>query len=326
MNPIGAGSLAVFPLALHCNMFGWKTDEHASHAVLDAFVAGGGNFIDTADSYSAWVPGHSGGESEKIIGTWLATRKNRDRVVLSTKVGQHPQRRGLSAANVRAALEESLARLQTDHVDVYYAHADDPDTAIDETAAAFDALLQAGKIRAIGLSSYPADRVREWMRVARRRGYALPVVTQPRYNLVRQDAGERDIASVAIAEGLTVAPYFSVASGFLSNRYRVSDDLDAVPRPEKAGAYFSHAGLWAFDALETIAESRGVRPATVALAWLRTRPGVIAPVVSVRSVGELPALLASAGLELDAAEREELDQISATVLPEDRAANDTAGR
>jgi aryl-alcohol dehydrogenase-like predicted oxidoreductase len=324
MNPIGASGLEVFPLALHCNMFGWKTDEHVAHEVLDAFVAGGGNFIDTADSYPAWVPGHSGGESEKIIGTWLATRKNRDRVVLSTKVGRHPQHRGLSAANVRGALEESLIRLQTDHIDVYYAHADDPDTAIDETAAAFDALLQAGKIRTIGLSGYRADRVREWMRISRSRGYALPVVLQPRYNLVRQDAGEPDIASVAITEKLAVAPYFSVTSGFLSNRYRTSDDLDAVPRPESAGAYFSHAGLWAFDALETIAQSRGVKPATVALAWMRTRPGVIAPVVSVRSVGELPALLASAGLDLDAAERKGLDEISATVLPDDQAADGTA--
>ncbi|MEV0895316.1 aldo/keto reductase [Actinoplanes sp. NPDC049802] len=310
MSSLGAG-IEVFPLALGGNTFGWTSDVASSHQVLDAYLEAGGDFLDTADSYSAWAPGNSGGESETIIGDWLASRGYRDRVVIGTKVSRHPRFPGLAAANVRAAADASLKRLRTDHIDLYWAHFDDPATPLEETAAAFDALVRDGKVRAIGLSNYTGDRIREWFGIARRDGLTLPVAVQPHYNLVRRDGYETDIAPVVAAEQLAVVPYYGLASGFLTGKYRSSDDLTGAARGGAAAAYLNDTGLAVVKVLEEVAGAHGAAPATVALAWLRTRPGVAAPIASARTPEQLPALIASATLELSAAEIEALDEVSA---------------
>lgn len=314
MNRFGPGDTKIFPLALGTSTFGWTTDEARSVRILDAYAEAGGNLIDSADSYSAWVPGNAGGEAESIIGRWMAARGNRDRMVIGTKIGRHPRFPGLSAAHVRAAADASLRRLRTDRLDICYAHSDDPNVPIEETAGAFDSLVRAGKVRRVGVSHYSAERIREWLRVARRNGFAPPAVMQPQYGLVRRDAVENDLVAVAAEENLSVIPYFTSSSGFLTGRYRPGPDLDGVPRPPITGAYFSHNGLWALDALETIAFARGVRPATVALAWVRGRPGVVAPIVNARTAQHLTTVLESATLELDGDERAALDEISEQVL------------
>ncbi|GIF26938.1 aryl-alcohol dehydrogenase-like predicted oxidoreductase [Actinoplanes tereljensis] len=309
MSTLGNSGIEVFPLALGGNVFGWTSDAATSHQVLDAFVEGGGNFVDTADGYSAWVPGNSGGESETIIGDWLTARGNRDRVVIGTKVSQHPQFRGLAAANVAAAADASLTRLKTDHIDLYYAHYDDPNTPIEETAGAFDALVKAGKVRAIAVSNYTPERVREWFEAARRNGFTLPVAIQPHYNLVERAAYERDIAPVAAAENLAVVPYYALASGFLTGKYKTADDLSGA-RAGAARGYLNETGLAVVKVLEDVAAAHGVAPASVALAWLRGRPDVAAPLASARTVEQLGALLASATLDLRADEIRALDEVS----------------
>jgi aryl-alcohol dehydrogenase-like predicted oxidoreductase len=314
-NLLIMSTLDVFPLVLGGNTFGWTSDEAASHVVLDAFTEAGGNFIDTADGYSAWAPGNSGGESETVIGAWLAARGNRDSVLIGTKVSQHPQFRGLAAANVAAAADASLKRLRTDYIDLYYAHYDDASTPLVETAAAFDALVDAGKIRRIGVSNYRPDRIREWFTVARENGFARPVALQPHYNLVKRAGYERDIAPIAQAGDLDVFPYFGLASGFLTGKYKTTDDLAGAARGGMAGGYLNEAGLAVVKVVEEVAAAHHVAPATVALAWLRAQPTITAPIASARTVEQLPALLASATFELAADERAALDEVSAD-LPE----------
>ncbi|GAA2033242.1 aldo/keto reductase [Catenulispora yoronensis] len=313
MTTIGLGGIEIFPLALGGNTFGWTSNEATSEDVLDAFTAAGGTLVDTADGYSAWVPGNHGGESETIIGAWMAKRANRGDVVVATKVSSHPDFRGLAPDTVAAAADASLKRLQTDYIDLYYAHFDDRSTPLAETAAAFDALVKAGKVRAIGLSNYSPERIREWFAVARRDGLTLPVALQPHYNLVKRADYEAGIAPIAAEEQLAVFPYYALASGFLTGKYRTKDDLQSSARGGAAAGYLSDAGLAVVDALHTIAAHHGVEPATVALAWLRQRPQIAAPLASARVVDQLPALLASAGLELDADEVAELDAVSARV-------------
>jgi aryl-alcohol dehydrogenase-like predicted oxidoreductase len=310
MNTLGSSGIEVFPLNLGGNVFGWTSDEATSHRVLDAFVEGGGNFLDTADGYSAWVPGNSGGESETIIGKWLSSRKNRADVVVATKVSQHPQFRGLAAANVAAAADASLARLGTDYIDLYYAHYDDAETPLEETAGAFDALVKAGKVRAVGVSNYTAERIREWFEVARRNNFVLPVAVQPHYNLVERQAYEQNIAPVAAEENLAVLPYYALASGFLTGKYRTTDDLASGPRGGGAKKYLTEDGLAVVKVLVDVADAHGVEPASVALAWLRTRKQVAAPIASARTVEQVPALIASATLELTADEIAALDGVS----------------
>jgi aryl-alcohol dehydrogenase-like predicted oxidoreductase len=311
MTVIGSSDLDVFPLGLGGNTFGWTSDRETSFAVLDAYVAGGGNHVDTADSYSAWVPGHVGGESETIIGEWTAARGNRDSVIIATKVFSHPQFRGLSPKNVRTAADASLARLRTDRIDLYYAHRDDPDVPVAEAAGAFHELQVAGKIRYVGLSNYTAPRLREWLAVAAAEGFAPPVAIQPHYNLVERASYEASLAPVAAEFGLGVLPYYSLASGFLAGKYRSAADHAGAARQRSAARYLTPTGLAALAALDAVAADRGVEPATVALAWLRARPQVAAPLASARTVEQLPALLASASLDLAADEIEALDKASA---------------
>jgi aryl-alcohol dehydrogenase-like predicted oxidoreductase len=311
MTVIGSSGLDVFPLGLGGNTFGWTSDRQTSFAVLDAYVAGGGNFIDTADGYSAWVPGNSGGESETIIGEWTAARGSRDSVIIATKVFSHPQFRGLSPKNVLAAADASLARLQTDRIDLYFAHRDDPDVPVAEAAGAFHELQLAGKIRYVGLSNFTAPRLREWFAVAEAEGFAAPVALQPHYNLMERAAYESSLGPVVAEFGLGVVPYYALASGFLAGKYRSASDHAGAPRQPGASRYLTPAGLAVLAALDSIAADRGVAPATVALAWLRTRPHVAAPLASARTVDQLPALLASATLDLTTDEVGALDKASA---------------
>jgi aryl-alcohol dehydrogenase-like predicted oxidoreductase len=310
---IGGSDLDVFPLGLGGNTFGWTSDKQASFAVLDAYAAAGGNFVDTADSYSAWAPGHQGGESETIIGEWTTARGNRDSVIIATKVSRHPQFRGLSAGNVAAGANESLRRLRTDHIDLYYAHYDDPDVPVAEAAGAFRDLQVAGKIRHVGLSNYTAPRLREWMSVATAEGWPPPVALQPHYNLVQRHAYESELAPVAAESGLGVLPYYGLAAGFLAGKYRSAADLEGAERAGMAGTYLAPAGLAVLDAVESVAAAHGVEAASVALAWLLTRPNVTAPLASARNVAQLGALLAAVSLKLTATEVKALDDASAPV-------------
>jgi aryl-alcohol dehydrogenase-like predicted oxidoreductase len=313
MALIGASDLDVFPLALGGNTFGWTSDAVGSLTVLDAFAEGGGNFLDTADGYSAWVDGNSGGESETIIGEWIRSRGNRDHVVVATKVGQHPDFPGQSGTNVRRAVDASLARLGTDWIDLYYAHDDDPTVPLEETVEAFHDLVHVGKIRWIGLSNYRGDRIREWASIAAQNGWVSPVALQPHYNLVHREPYESELASVAADLGLGVIPYFALASGFLTGKYRSRADLKGAVRGGMAEGYLNDASLNLLRALDDIAERTGASVASIALAWLLSRPGVVAPIASARTATQLPALLAAPAFQLDRADLESLNRGSALI-------------
>ena len=302
MAVIGKSDLDVFPLGLGGNTFGWTSDKETSLAVLDGYIAGGGNFIDTADSYSAWVPGHTGGESETIIGEWTKARGNRASVVIATKVSRHPQFRGLSAKSVLGGADASLTRLQTDYIDLYYAHYDDPDVPVAESAGAFRELQIAGKIRQVGLSNYTAPRLREWLAVCQSEGWPLPVAFQPQYNLVAREPYESEFAPIVAEFGLGAIPYAALASGFLSGKYRSASDNAGTARQPAAARYLTPTGLAVLTALDDIAAAHGVEPASVAIAWLLTRPHVVAPIASARSTGQLAEILPAVKLELTPAE------------------------
>ncbi|MFS6529925.1 aldo/keto reductase [Microbacterium aurugineum] len=310
MTRIGSSDLDVLPLSLGGNVFGWTADRDTSFAVLDAFVDGGGDFIDTADSYSSWVAGNEGGESETIVGEWLASRKPAG-IVVATKVSQHPQFRGLSAGNIRKAAEASLMRLGVDELDLYYAHFDDETVPLEETVAAFGQLVADGLVRHVAVSNYSADRIREWIEIARRTGAAVPVAVQPHYNLVHRNEVEETIIPVAEEFGLGLVPYYSLASGFLTGKYRSTDAAgQASPRAQGAAKYATEAGLRIIDALEEIGDAHGESIAATSLAWLRAQPTVVAPIASARSVEQVPDLLAGARLELSPEEVAVLDQVS----------------
>jgi aryl-alcohol dehydrogenase-like predicted oxidoreductase len=311
MTLIGPSDLDVYPLSLGGNTFGWTTGEAASFAVLDAYAAAGGNFIDTADSYSAWAPGHSGGESETIIGAWLKARGHRDQVVIATKVSQHPQFRGLAAATVAAACEASLRRLQAGHIDLYFAHHDDKATPLEETVAAFGELQRAGKVRHVGVSNYTAARASAWAEAAQAGGWPPPVALQPHYNLLARQPYESELAPVAARHGLGVMPYFALASGFLTGKYRQPQDLQGPVRGQMAGRYFSPRGLAVLEAMDAVASAHGAQLASVSIAWLLARPGVVAPIASATSPAQLEALTAAVTLQLTDDEVAALDKASA---------------
>ncbi len=312
MPRIGNSDLTVAPLALGGNTFGWTSDAETSFEVLDAFTGEGGNFIDTADVYSAWAPGNVGGESETIIGQWLARHDGRDGVVIATKVAQHPKFPGLGAATIAAAADASLSRLGSDHIDLYYAHQEDPETPVAESVAAFAALQQAGKIRQVGLSNFSAEAIRAWMAAADDQGVARPVALQPHYNLVHRGDFEANLLGVAEEFSLGVVPYWALASGFLTGKYASSADIEGA----RAGMVKSYASDQAFTvvaAVREIAAVHSVEPASVALAWLAAQPTVVAPIASARTPEQLPALIASLSLTLSADEADHLDRLSATL-------------
>ncbi|MET3511646.1 aldo/keto reductase [Plantibacter sp. MCCC 1A11337] len=296
---LGTSDLSVFPLNLGGNVFGWTADRQTSFDILDAFVAGGGNFIDTADGYSAWVPGNTGGDSERLIGEWQELRGNRDELVIATKVSQHPDFTGLAADNILKAADASLERLRTDHIDLYYAHFDDESVPLEETVTALSSLVDAGKVRHLGISNYSAARIAEWFEIVEAKGLHRPIALQPHYNLVEREF-EGELRTIAEREQLAVLPYFSLAKGFLTGKYREGSSVDSV-RAEGAQAYLAdHAAL--LPVLDEVAAAHGVSVATVSLAWLRSQPTVAAPIASARTVEQLPDLLASATLELSADE------------------------
>jgi len=310
MRLIGRSDLEIFPLGLGGNTFGNTTDREASERVLDAFVEAGGNHVDTADSYSAWVPGNKGGESETIIGEWMRRRRNRPRMIIATKVGAHPEYRGLAPENIARAAEASLRRLQTDYIDLYYAHYDDEGVAIEEIAAAFDRLVREGKVRYVGVSNLSPERIEAWIHVAEENGLAVPVAIQPEYNLVSRRNYERNIAPLVERHGLGVLPYFGLASGFLTGKYRTPADLEGRPRGPAVAKYLNENGLRVIEALESVAAGRGVAIATVALAWLLSKPNISAPLASATSVEQVSELVAAPGLELSAEEIARLDDAS----------------
>ncbi|MET7853707.1 aldo/keto reductase [Streptomyces avermitilis] len=311
LRKLGSSDLEVFPLSLGGNVFGWTADEAQSFAVLDAYTAGGGNFVDTADAYSAWVPGNEGGESETIIGRWFAARGNRSEVVLATKVGAHPQFKGLAPANIKAAAEASLRRLGTDYIDLYYTHYDDPSVPVEEIITTLDGLVREGKVRAIAASNISPERLQESLEFSDREGLARYVALQPHYNLVSRDTYEGPLQDVASRNGLAAVPYYALASGFLTGKYRPGTKVDSA-RAEGAGKHLgTERGLRVLAALDEIAEAHGAEVATVALAWLAARPTVAAPIASARTVDQLPALLAVGELTLTDAELSKLTQASA---------------
>ncbi|MEU1370752.1 aldo/keto reductase [Streptomyces sp. NPDC005803] len=311
LRKLGSSGLQVFPLALGGNVFGWTADEAQSFAVLDAYAAAGGNFVDTADSYSHWVPGNEGGESETLIGKWLAARGNRSDIVVATKVGAHPAHKGLSATTVKAAAEESLRRLGTDHIDLYYTHFDDETVPVEEIITALDQLVKDGKVREIAASNISPQRLRASLDFSEREGLARYVALQPHYNLVSRDTYEGELQDTAAEAGLAAVPYFALASGFLTGKYRPGTAVDSA-RAGSAGTHLeSERGRKVLAALDKVARERDAEIATVALAWLAARPTVAAPIASARTVEQLPALVAVAGLQLTDQELAELTEASA---------------
>ncbi|QGZ50076.1 aldo/keto reductase [Streptomyces sp. QHH-9511] len=311
LRRLGTSDLHVFPLALGGNVFGWTADESTSFAVLDAYAAAGGNFVDTADSYSAWAEGNQGGESETVVGRWLASRGNRADVVLATKVGAHPQYKGLSPATIKAAAEESLRRLGTDHIDLYYTHFDDESVPVEEIVAALDQLVKDGKVRAVAASNISPERLRASLDFAEAEGLARYAAIQPHYNLVSRDTYEGDLQDTAERAGLAAVPYFALASGFLTGKYRPGTVVESA-RASRAGEHLAtERGRRVLDALDAVARAHDAEVATVALAWLASRPTVAAPIASARTPEQLPALVAVADLTLSAAELATLDEASA---------------
>jgi aryl-alcohol dehydrogenase-like predicted oxidoreductase len=296
--------LDVVPLCLGGNIFGWTADRDESFAVLDAFLGAGGNFVDTADVYSKWVPGHAGGESEQVIGEWMTTRGTRDRIVLATKVGNDG---GLGAANVRERVEASLRRLQTDRIDLLYAHRDDPNTPLVETLAAFAALLAEGKVRYIAASNYKADRLEEALATAARESLPRYVALQPHYNLVERRRYEGELADLCAREGLACVPYYGLAKGFLTGKYRPAAEAETRRGSLSGHAYLDdQRAVSLLPVLDEIADAHQVTVAAVALSWLAAQPTVVAPVASARTPQQLSDLMASITLRLREDERSRL--------------------
>ena len=313
---LGNSGLEIAPLAFGGNVFGWTADESASFQLLDAFVAAGCNFIDTADVYSKWAPGHQGGESESILGRWLKKSGKRNQVVIATKVGMEmgPDKKGLSKSYILSAVEDSLRRLQIDCIDLYQAHVDDPATPLQETLDAFAGLIKQGKVRAIGASNYGGERLtRRQLEIpadkpAYRQGYEC---LQPHYNLCERASYETELEPVCLAHGLGVISYFSLAKGFLTGKYRAEADLAKSVRGQGVKAYLNERGYRILAALDQIAQEHRSAPARVALAWLIARPSITAPIASATNLTQMTDLIESTKLELTPSEIERLNQASA---------------
>jgi aryl-alcohol dehydrogenase-like predicted oxidoreductase len=311
---LGQSQIVTAPLVLGGNVFGWTLDEAASFRILDEFIGAGFDFIDTADVYSNFVPGNVGGESETIMGKWLAQRGNRHRVILATKVGQRmgPDRQGLSKAYIFRAVEDSLRRLQTDYIDLYQSHRDDPGTPLEETLQAYAELIRQGKVRAIGASNYEAARLVEALDIAERESLPRYESLQPQYNLYDRADYENNLEGICVERGLGVITYFSLASGFLTGKYRSPADVKpGSARGGFVGQYLTPRGQKILQALDEVAASHHSTPASVALAWLMARPSVTAPIASATSSAQLRTLTAAAQLQLEPAAIEALDRASA---------------
>ena len=294
---LGTTDLHVFPLCLGGNVFGWTADERESFEVLDGYAGAGGNFIDTADAYSAWVPGHTGGESETIMGRWMKARGNRANMIVATKVGRLSSLAGLSAATIRKGADASLRRLDTEYIDLYFAHADDPNTPLEETLRAFDELVREGKVRYIAASNYTAPRLAAALAVSRRERLAPYAAIQPHYNLAHRQDYEGALRELCEKEQLACVPYFALASGFLTGKYRPGVTIDS-PRAPWVANYLDERGQRILKTLDEIAADRHTTVAAVALAWLLADPTIAAPIASARTKEQLADLLPSVSLRL----------------------------
>lgn len=310
---LGNTEIRVAPLMFGGNVFGWTLDEPASFRILDAFVAAGFDFIDTADVYSRFIPGNQGGESETVLGNWMKARGNRERIVLATKAGMDmgDDRKGLSKAWLQRAVEDSLRRLQTDYIDLYQAHLDDADTPLEETLDAFAGLIRQGKVRAIGASNYGAARLSEALATSDRLGLPRYQSLQPLYNLIDRAPYEAELKAVCEQQGLGVLPYFALASGFLTGKYRSEADLAASSRGAFVKHHLNERGLRILDALDQVAADYSATPARVALAWLIAQPTVTAPIASATSLPQLDELVKATELKLDGAALTRLNEASA---------------
>ena len=309
---LGSAGPEVPVICLGGNVYGWTLPEAETFRQLDAALDAGLNFVDTADVYSRWVPGHKGGESETIIGKWFAKTGKRKNVILATKVGMDlgDGKQGLKAAYIRQAVEDSLQRLQTDYIDVYQAHKDDAETPLEETLGAFDELVKQGKVRYIGASNYTGARLAEALETSRKNGFASYVSLQPHYNLVERDPFETDLLPVVEKHQVGVIPYFSLASGFLTGKYRGQKDTENVARGPMVQKYLNDWGFGVVAALDEVANAHGSTPARVALAWLIAQPGITAPIASATNEKQLADLAEAAKLKLDAESIRKLDDVS----------------
>ena len=311
-RPLGQSDLNVPNLCFGGNVFGWTADEATSFRLLDALLDAGLNFVDTADVYSIWIDGHVGGESETVIGKWIKARGVRDKMIVATKCGMDMKAagKGLSAAHIASAVEASLKRLNTDYIDLYQAHADDPSVPLEETLGAFARLIEAGKVRAIGASNYDAPRLAEALKVSAEQGLPRYATLQPHYNLYDRNKFEGALQDLCVAEGLGVIPYFSLAAGFLTGKYRSAADLKGA-RAGAVGGMLNPRGLKILGALDEIAQDTASTPAQVSLAWLMRRPAIAAPIASATSLEQLSDLVAATRLDLDDEAMRRLDQASA---------------
>ncbi len=309
---LGESSLHVSPIAFGCNVFGWTADEATSFALLDAWVDAGFNFLDTADVYSRWHTGNSGGESETIIGKWLKARGNRDKVIIATKFGieMAPDRKGLSRAYMQAAVDDSLRRLQTDYIDLYQSHRDDPDTPVEETLASYRDLIEQGKIREIGASNFTAERLAESLKLSADKGLPRYQSLQPQYNLMERTGFEGELENLCLAENVGVIGFYSLASGFLTGKYRTPADTAGRARGPGVAKYLNDRGLRVLAALDEVAKRYHARPGQIALAWLIARPSVTAPIVSATSLEQLAELAEAAEIDLDADSVQRIDAAS----------------
>ena len=311
---LGRSGLQVSPLCFGCNVLGWTADEATSFSLLDAWLDAGFNFIDTADIYSIWAPGHVGGESETIIGKWLARSGRRQQVVLATKVGKPmgPELKGLKPAYIRSAVEASLRRLQTDHIDLYQTHDDDTATPRAETLGAFEELMRAGKVRAIGASNYSAPRLAEALRTSDELGLPRFQSLQPLFNLIDRAVFEDELQPLCVAQGVGVINFYGLAAGFLTGKYRNEADAAKSARgPGVVKRYLNERGLKILDTLDVVAARHGATPGQVALAWQMQRPGIVAPIASATSLAQLAELAAATRLPLGEEDHKALDSVSA---------------
>ncbi|HUI68505.1 MAG TPA: aldo/keto reductase [Nitrospirota bacterium] len=310
---LGNSALEVAPLAFGGNVFGWTVDEPTAFEILDAFVAAGFNLLDTADTYSRWVPGNKGGESETIIGKWLKRSGNRKKVVIATKVGSEmgPNKKGLSKFYIQRAVEDSLKRLQTDYIDLYQSHKDDPDTPMEETLEAYAQLIKQGKVRVIGASNFNAERLSQALQVSKQHGYPGYQSLQPLYNLYDRAEYEANLEPLCREKGLGVISYYSLASGFLTGKYLSERDLSKSVRGQGIKRYLNERGFRILKALDQVAEYYHSTPASVSLAWLIMRPSITAPIASATSVAQLNDLIEAAKLKLDESSITTLNNASA---------------
>jgi len=307
---LGRSGLQIAPLMLGGNVLGWTADEATSFKLLDRFVAAGLDAIDTADVYSRWVPGHKGGESETVIGNWLKARGGRDKVIIATKVGFDQKQGGLAKDRILAKAEDSLRRLQTDYIDLYQSHLDDPATPLEETLAAYETLIEQGKVRAVGASNHTAPRLAEALRVSAAKVLPRYESLQPHYNLYERKGYEEALEPLALKEGIGVIPYYSLASGFLTGKYRPGGDFTRSPRGAGVKAMLDARGLRILAALDAVAARTRSTPAGVALAWLMARPSITAPIASATSLAQLEELIAATQVRLDAEAIAQLDAAS----------------